>query len=90
MLSEPSDPEHRDDAGAGAGAGQRSVLFGLLSFGLEDCALRSAPLVHTRVAHYVPWILRHLKPNPFVPKDRSTGSGQVDPRLNTMHGYAQH
>lgn len=58
----------------------RAVLFGVLSYGLPDCALRASPLAFTKLSHYVSWVVRNLKPNPWVPKDRSSGSGVVDPR----------
>ncbi|XP_034250614.1 serine protease easter-like [Thrips palmi] len=75
-------------AEGGAGGGEmmdnRAVLYGVLSYGLPDCALRSSPLAFTKVSHHVPWLVRNLRPNPFVPKDRSSGSGVVDPR-RTRH-----
>lgn len=79
MLSESGGDRGEIDGGGGAHE-RRAVLYGVLSFGLPDCALRSAPVVFTAVTPHVPWLLRHLKPNPFVPKDRTSGSGLVDPR----------
>ncbi len=61
---------------------ERDVLHGVLSFGVPDCAVRGAPLVFTRVARFVPWVLRHLEPNPFVPKEElSNGTGSLNPRI---------
>ncbi|KAK3909567.1 Serine protease easter [Frankliniella fusca] len=61
---------------------ERDVLHGVLSFGVPDCAVRGAPLVFTRVSSYVPWVIRHLEPNPFVPKEElANGSGSLNPRI---------
>ncbi|KAJ1529769.1 hypothetical protein ONE63_006516 [Megalurothrips usitatus] len=62
---------------------QRAILYGVLSYGQLDCALRSAPLVFTKVSRYVPWVVQNLKPNPFVSKEPAVSSSArlVDPRL---------
>ncbi|KAE8741044.1 Serine protease easter-like [Frankliniella occidentalis] len=78
MLSKQVESDDYEDMAAQ----ERDVLHGVLSYGVPDCAIRAAPLVFTRVSHYVPWLLRNLRPNPFVPKDELvSGSGNLNPRI---------
>lgn len=40
--------------------GPRYFLFGVVSFGVEECGSKGVPAVYTRVTAYMEWILDSL------------------------------
>ena len=40
----------------------RTFQFGIVSMGPARCGSKDQPALYTKVSHYMPWILDHLKP----------------------------